>query len=365
MFSLKTFHLIKRMYDFLIIGQGLAGTHLAHQLMQAGQRVLVADFFEESSSSRIAAGLINPVTGKRIVKSWLIDTLLPAAVATYIDLEMLLNTHFLHQRTIFSVFSEAESQNTWLARTAQLGYEPYIGEAQDAAEYEPYLKNSIGVGAIIGAYQVNVPSLLAKFRVFLKEKSALYEGIFRYEDLLLTENHVIWKENSFKKVIFCEGIAAKNNSFFNYLPFQGDKGELMLVKIPNFKAENVLKHHQLTIVPIENDLFWVGATFGGNSTHHLPTENGRVALSKSLSEAIDLPFEMVAHRAATRPTMVGDRRPFVGLHPKHAQLGIFNGLGSKGTSLAPFLARHFTQYLLANAPLMTDLDVKRWEKRCL
>jgi glycine/D-amino acid oxidase-like deaminating enzyme len=350
------------MYDFLIIGQGLAGTHLAHQLLKAGQRVLVTDFFEENTSSRIAAGIMNPVTGKRIVKSWMIDAFLPPAIATYTELETLLSAKLLHKRTIFSVFSEAESQNTWLARTAQTGYEPYIAEANDAAEYETHIKNSIGVGAIIGAYQVNVPLLLAKFRNFLKENDVLHEGIFRYEDLILKENHAVWKENSFKKVIFCEGIAAKKNPFFNYLPFQGDKGELLLVKIPNFTSENILKHHQLTIAPLENNLFWVGATFDKQAKNDFPTPNGRLELTTNLSAAISLPFETVEHRAATRPTMVGDRRPFVGLHPKHAQLGIFNGLGSKGTSLAPFLAEHFVKYLLKNEPLWIDLDVKRWKK---
>jgi glycine/D-amino acid oxidase-like deaminating enzyme len=350
------------MYHFLIIGQGLAGTHLANQLLQAGKRVLVVDNGLPNASSRVAAGLINPVTGKRIVKSWMIDQLLPPALAIYKELEVLLEVKVLHQRTIFSVFSDAESQNTWLARTAQEGYDQYIAEANHAAEYAPYLKNAIGVGAIVGGWQVNLPLLLTKFRNFLQENNALSEDFFQYKDLILSENSVIWKDNTFEKVIFCEGIVAKNNPFFSYLPFQGDKGELLLVKIPDFKSESVLKHHQLTIVPMEDDLFWVGATFGKNADNDLPSANGEISLLKDLNAAISLPFEVVAHRAAIRPTMIGDRRPFVGLHPRHNQLGILNGLGSKGTSLVPFLAQHFAEHLVNDEVLLKDMDVKRFEK---
>jgi glycine/D-amino acid oxidase-like deaminating enzyme len=81
-----------------------------------------------------------------------------------------------------------------------------------------------------------------------------------------------------------------------------------------------------------------------------------------LNAAISLPFEVVAHRAAIRPTMIGDRRPFVGLHPRHNQLGILNGLGSKGTSLVPFLAQHFAEHLVNDEVLLKDMDVKRFEK---
>lgn len=350
------------MYDFLIIGQGLAGTHLAYQLLQAGKRVLVVDNGLPNASSRVAAGLMNPVTGKRIVKSWMIEQLLPPALAIYKELEVLLEVKVLHQRTIFSVFSHAESQNTWLARTAQEGYDQYIAEANYAAEYAPHLKNAIGVGAIVGGWQVNLPLLLTKFRLFLQKKDALSEDFFQYQDLNFSENSIIWKGNTFEKVIFCEGIAAKNNPFFNYLPFQGDKGELLLVKIPDFKSESVLKHHQLTIVPVQHDLFWVGATFDTNASNDLPSEKGRTALLKDLNAAISLPFEVIAHRAAIRPTMIGDRRPFIGLHPRHAQLGVLNGLGSKGTLLAPFLAQHFVQHLVNDEVLLKDVDVKRFEK---
>ena len=63
--------------DFLIIGQGLAGTVLAWNLIQRGRSVIVLDREDESTSSKVAAGLINPITGRYLTKSWRADETLP------------------------------------------------------------------------------------------------------------------------------------------------------------------------------------------------------------------------------------------------------------------------------------------------
>ena len=53
--------------DYLIIGQGLAGSLLAWELIQRRCSVVVVDNGNENAS-QIAAGLINPITGMRFVK---------------------------------------------------------------------------------------------------------------------------------------------------------------------------------------------------------------------------------------------------------------------------------------------------------
>ena len=64
--------------DYLIIGQGLAGSLLAWELIQRDCKVVIIDNGKENAS-QVAAGLINPITGMRFVKSADVDTLLPAA----------------------------------------------------------------------------------------------------------------------------------------------------------------------------------------------------------------------------------------------------------------------------------------------
>lgn len=55
--------------DYLIIGQGICGTMLSWNLFREGKKVLVIDDGNEHTPSRAAAGIINPVTGRRYAYS--------------------------------------------------------------------------------------------------------------------------------------------------------------------------------------------------------------------------------------------------------------------------------------------------------
>ena len=72
-----------RKTEFLIVGQGISGTFLSWYLHKAGRSFIVIDNNDGSSSSRVAAGIINPVTGRRVVKTWMIDEIMPFAVNAY------------------------------------------------------------------------------------------------------------------------------------------------------------------------------------------------------------------------------------------------------------------------------------------
>src|ERR1700761_6929324 len=69
--------------DVLIIGQGICGTFLSRELEKAGKSFIVIDELDPAAASRVASGVINPVTGRRIVKTWMIDELLPFAWNAY------------------------------------------------------------------------------------------------------------------------------------------------------------------------------------------------------------------------------------------------------------------------------------------
>ena len=63
--------------DYLIIGQGISGTFLSYYLQRENKSFLVIDNNFKSAPSRIAAGIINPVTGRRMVTVWMADEVLP------------------------------------------------------------------------------------------------------------------------------------------------------------------------------------------------------------------------------------------------------------------------------------------------
>ncbi|MFZ4797794.1 MAG: amino acid oxidase, partial [Bacteroidia bacterium] len=69
--------------NYLIIGQGLAGTLLAKELLAKNESFLIIDAFKESTSTKVAAGMYNPISGKRMVKSWNADELLRDTFEAY------------------------------------------------------------------------------------------------------------------------------------------------------------------------------------------------------------------------------------------------------------------------------------------
>src|ERR1041385_3675398 len=69
--------------DYIIIGQGICGTFLSWNLLKAGKKILVIDESQKFSSTKVASGIINPVTGRRVVTTWMIEELLPFSWDAY------------------------------------------------------------------------------------------------------------------------------------------------------------------------------------------------------------------------------------------------------------------------------------------
>ncbi len=344
--------------NFLIIGQGLAGTLLAHFLRKAGKSVHVLDQYRERAATQVAAGIINPITGRRYVKSWRVDELIPFARQTYRELESLLGISVFHERNIIRTLFNSKEENDWLARTGEEGYEKYMLDEAGLEEYAPFTVPAFSYGEVRHSAQVDIGLLAQAYRRQLREEGALMEGAVDYTQLKMEEGSVRYGPLSADMAIFCEGHWARYNPFFSYLPFGGAKGQVLIVRIPAVQFEKILKH-RVFIVPLQDGLYWVGSTYGWKYEDDAPTAEGRAYLEERLRDIMKTPFEIVEHRAAIRPT-VKDRRPFLGRHPEFPQLGIFNGLGTKGASLGPFWAQHMADFLLKNVKLGEDVDIIRF-----
>lgn len=360
--------------DFIIVGQGLAGSVLAYLLLKREQKVVVIDNYTEGgkkSSSQIAAGVINPITGMRFVKTWRIDEFLPAARSLYLEIENVLSVKLWHERLIFRVLRNTEEENNWLLRNTFPDYQPYCGTMSPSISQSKF-KPFYALAELKNGAQVNLPALVHHFRLFFERNQMLFTEHFDTDQLSISSEHVEYKDIRASKIIFCEGFKAMENPYFNYLPFNPDKGELLLVSIPNLNLNHILKN-KMAIVPLhdtdlsrnsreggQKDLYWVGATNAWNFDNDLPNEANKTLITNELSKIINIPFEVIDHHAAIRPT-VKDRRPFLGLHPQSAQLGIFNGFGTKGASLVPFWATHFIDFLINKTPLDKDVDILRFQ----
>lgn len=342
--------------DFLIIGQGIAGSMLAWFLVKTGKSIYIIDEFNSNSASRVATGVINPITGKRLVKSWRIDELLPFAKRTYTELEMELGVTIFSETTIHRIFSNKEDYDFFRQKKELDELPEYVRSLQEV----PACFRDVRFGGISiqGVHLVDYSRLLPALRKRFSEKNQLSEEKFQQQELKMENGKVIYKNIEASKIIFCEGSSAADNPFFANLPFNLAKGEALTVEIPGFHQTHIW-HKGIFIAPLGRDVYRVGATYQWDFTDALPSEEGRVELEKKLQRAVSLPYKIVNHVAAIRPT-VKDRRPYIGLHPEHPEVGIFNGMGTKGASLAPFFARQFADFLTTGNPLNGEVGISRF-----
>jgi glycine oxidase len=344
-------------YDYLIVGQGLAGSVLYHFLSRKEKNAIVIDQYNPQSSSNIAAGIIHPITGRRMVKTWMADILIPFAEQTYSEIENHLEEKLFLKKNILELIVTSKERNDWNNKTASGDLNNYLDTENTDALYNDILvahqdKISIKSGWL------NISKMIDLFRKELAAKKNLLEEQFDFNALKVVEQGISYKEIEAEKVIFCEGAKSLQNPFWKHLPFLPSKGEVLTIHSNQLKLEHILTR-TIFILPLGENLYKVGSTFSWNELNEIPTKNARENLLARLEKIITVPFEVVDHQAAIRPT-VKDRRPFIGLHHEHNQVGIFNGLGTKGVLLAPFFANHFTDYLAGNTELMKEVDVRKF-----
>ncbi len=349
---------MKEKLDYIIVGQGLAGTWLSWFLLSKGQRVLVVDRIRPKAASHISSGIINPITGHKHIKTWKIDQLLPFSRQHYQQMQNLLGTDFCYDRAIIWNLLKVEHLNNMHGRSATRGYEQYIDKVTSNA-FSDKLVNSVGHAVVQGAFQVNTKKFVSAYREYLQEKGALLEEDFLYKDLDLGNAMVTWKNYEAKKVLFCEGYYGLQNPYFKPLVYVPAKGEFLVVKIPSLQLKNAIIKGKVLIVPLEEDTYWVGATYSWDPLDEETTMGHRKQLIDKLEKTITVPYEIISQHAGIRPS-TKRRRPFVGLHPEYAQIGIFNGLGTKGVALSCYFAAQFCDHLLEGKALDWEVEIAQF-----
>jgi glycine oxidase len=326
--------------SILIIGQGIAGTLLASALRQQGAQVHIADGNLTGSSSVAAAGIINPVTGKRFVKSWRFDEFFPVAKETYQQLEQELGIQIWEERPTLRLLGTPEEANDWSIRCAQPEYNNHLGETDDPGAWGQYLKPGFRFGVILKSARANLPLLLSSYREVARQTGSFFEKNFDYQ-----ETEALLKD--YDQIVFCEGWRATANPYFPEAQFRVSKGEALIIKftgqITATPPSEMLKKTML-LVPMGDSTFWVGSTYRWHFEDTLPGEEGRDYILGYLKEMFEVPFEIVRHVSGIRPTMI-DRRPIVGPSTLNPNVLIFNGLGTKGSLLAPFFAKQLAKEL--------------------
>ena len=344
-------------FDFIVVGQGLAGTALAWSLRWNGSRVLVMDRDTPITSSKIAAGLITPITGQRLVKTWRFDELWLAAVAFYRRVEQETGTSLFRQTPMVRLFSNGNEVDFFARRIAASEFREMVRQPEPLLEPSSFLTEAGGF-EMPSAGQLNVPQYLTASReYFVREGCYLTADLNAECDLEFDSLGVSLPRLGVRagRLIFCQGIDATINPWFRAVRFKPAKGEILTIRIPGLSESRVV-HQGVWLAPLGGELFRVGSTYEWQQLDNVPTVAGRDEILSRLREFLLLPFEVVEHQAAVRPIHV-NQYPVVGLHPDHEQLGYFNGLGSKGTLHAPFFASHFARVLSGEVAVDSEVDL--------
>jgi glycine/D-amino acid oxidase-like deaminating enzyme len=345
--------------DVLIIGQGLSGTLLSWWLHKEGKSFVVIDDGAENTSSKIAAGIINPVTGRRYVNTWMIEELLDFTQIAYKELGDYFDTQFLFHKSVIDFFPSPQMRNAFVDRISE--NDTYLHSYPDQNRFNQHFHYDFGCGEIRPAYTVDVQSLLSLWRKKLRTLNALSEEPFTTEDVVIGEEGIRYHNITAQKIIFCDGIACSQNLWFSLLPFSPNKGEALIIECEGLTNEHIFKRGMLlTPLPVKN-LFWVGSNYQWEFEDDQPSEQFYKATTHLLDNWLKKPYKVLSHKAAVRPATV-ERRPFVGFHPLYPAVGILNGMGTKGTSLAPFFAHQLVQHLVHGFPLAPEADVHRFQR---
>ncbi len=358
-------------YDALLIGHGLAGAVLAHTLARAGWRVLVLDQPAPDSASRVAAGLVNPLAGRRFALTWRADELLPAAATFYQSVEAELGTAPLWTNwPILKFFANEAEADVGRRKAAEPN--PFIAEAFGPVD-TPALSAPFGGLRLAGGGALQVGALLDALAAHRTARGELRPEAFAAARLVLptAENKPVaytladGTAVQARYVIFCEGVGVRTNPWFQWLPVTPNTGEVLDVRLPapekDGPAPDTVLNGGVYIVPQTEPGHWrVGATYDWRLTPPTPTPEARAELLTKLARHVRAAAEIVGHRAAQRPA-VRDRRPLLGAHPTYANLLLFNGFGSKGVGLAPGLAEHWLRVLTGAEPaLWPEVNLARY-----
>ena len=347
------------MVDYLVVGLGLAGMAFCDVLEQQGRSfICISD--DSQQASVVAGGLYNPVILKRFTPAWRAGEQMEMAIPFYTRLEDKLQIPLDYKLPVLRRFTSVEEQNNWFQAADRPQLQPFLS-LKIRENHNSLLDAPFGFGEVLHTGRVDTKSLLKAYSEYLGNKGLLKNTTFHFDQLEIDSNEIRYQGITARNLVFASGYGLKENPYFNYLPLNGTKGELLTIKSEDLKEANVIKS-SVFIIPLGDDLYRVGATYKWKDKTNTPTAESRRELLDKLETFLKADYEVVAHVAGIRPT-VTDRRPLVGRHPEHSNLYILNGLGSRGVLIAPFAASQLWEYIEKGNPLLPEMDISRFSAK--
>lgn len=344
--------------DVIIVGQGLAGSALAWELLQRGKKVMVFDEPDMNRASKISAGICNPITGKVMSKTYLAEKLFPFLNAFYPAAEKTLRRNFFHPLPLYRPFFSLIEQQEWKVRAVAPEIQPFILQVQNSPLLPGMMQNPFG-GLVIGqSGYLDVDGWVSAVRQALMDQEAYRVEHFDEQQLEIGDT-IGYRDLLASRIVFCNGLSATKGKWFGWLPLRALKGETITVRMA-FDRSRIISRGVYIVPGREENTWIVGSTYQHKPFEERPTEEALSQLTLKLAGLLALPFRVVHQDWGIRPT-VTDRRPLIGHHPAHGNVIIFNGLGTKGVSLAPYFAKALVDEMYNGSALPEEVNILRFK----
>jgi glycine/D-amino acid oxidase-like deaminating enzyme len=254
------------------------------------------------------------------------------ALAMYRRIEKQSGDLFLHLLDAHTVIGSVKEQNDVYRKHESALFEAFT--VMDAPQV-PGVKQPFGAYTIKGTGYVHIQRLLQATTARIASGSActMLREFVEYAELDCHKDHFVYHGFEARQVVFCEGVRAENNPFFPALPFQTCKGEVLTIECEGLPETKIIRKG-IFMIPLGNSMFRVGSTYTWNDPDPNPTEAGLAFLREKLNGLTGVPYRVLDHQAAVRPT-TSSREAFILQHPDFPGMWMMNGLGSKGVLNGP------------------------------
>lgn len=333
--------------EFLIVGQGLAGSCLALELMSRGKSVLVTDRPDTHAASQVAAGMFNPITSKVKGLTWNAKVLFDYLDKFYSNAEKITGASFYHPLPMYRPFPADADQKGWDAVDPD-----FLKQVYTSSKYSTWVNDPFGGIELNRSGFVDTAAFTSAVKYYLKETKLLVEENFPQQ---VDKTFIDSCRSLARNIIFCEGAHIISNPYFSWLPVSRLKGEVL--EVETGLPEDIIFNRSVYLVP-SGKTFRAGSTYDRSGAEG-NSDEGVLDIENRLKVLLKTDFKTIGKNWGFRP-VVRDRRPVTGPHPVEKNLNVLNGLGTKGVSLAPWSAACLADYLTGAGSLPDELNISRF-----
>jgi glycine oxidase len=333
----------------LIIGGGLAGTTVAWRLLERGVPFMIVDRDEPLTSSKVAAGLVTPVTGMRLNLNWRYDTIHPEALAFYRSIEKRLGTLFYHEVPIVRLLRDEGMAELWRKRSRQAEIQPYVNPAPPM----PLVDEEV-FSAPHGGFEMRHSGWMDT-AAYLQASRRHFESLGCWQTGE-SDGSLVWRGEVFTHAVSCIGWEAARHPWFDWVPFRSARGTVLKLQADT-QGEKRIINRGCWLIPRADGTFRAGPTYELDfDVPFKPSAESILELEVKLHRLYKGSYAVLDAQTGVRP-IVPRKRALIGFHPARPQVGFVNGLGSKGVLRAPWVARQFVEHLLDAKPVEEELDL--------